>query len=128
MISFTGAQLKQEKQIKLKEFSKTKEEAVRIRTEKEELKKNAEHLENVALEYYRKLEEEEKKKKAEEEDAKNRAEAKETFERFDSNQDGVLDISELQSRKMFDKDGDGEGKCSYYEIITLTTFVHIEKV
>lgn len=90
-----------------------KEDAVRIRTEKDALKNNAEHLENIALEYYRKLEEEEKRRKTEEEEEKNRLEATETFNRFDSNQDGILEIHELQSRKNFDKDGDGIGKCSH---------------
>lgn len=112
-LHFSGAQLKQEKEAKLKDLSKTKEEAERIKSEKEALKKDAEDLENVALEYYRKLEEEIKKKKVEEEEAKNRTEAKETFDRFDSNQDGLLNIPELQSRKLFDKDNDGAGELKY---------------
>lgn len=95
--------------MKLKDQSKAKEEAERVRVEKEALKKAAEDLENAALEYYRKIEEENKRKKAEAEDAKNKAEAKETFDRFDSNRDGILDIVELQTRKTFDKDGDGTG-------------------
>lgn len=118
----SGLQLKQEKQAKLKELAKVKEEAEKIRTEKEALKKDAEDLENVALDYYRKLEEENKKKKADEDEAKNKAESKETFERFDSNQDGLLDVSEMQPRKIFDKDGDGLGK---YIITYKKTFKNI---
>lgn len=108
-----GAHIKQEKEAKLKELSKSKEEAEKIKTEKELLKKDAEDLESTALEYYRKLEEESKKRKAEEEEANNRAEAEQTFAKFDSNQDGVLDIPELQSRHIFDKNADGAGKSRY---------------
>lgn len=88
-------------------------------------------MENIALEYYRKLEEEEKRKQTEEEEKKNREEAKETFNRFDSNQDGILDIFELQSRKMFDKDGDGVGKCYQHKTNVITKVslnsVHFQK-
>lgn len=109
-----GTLLKQDKQTKLKDLQKNKDEAERIRTEKETLKKEAEKLENGALDYYRKLEEEEKRKKSEEEENRNRVEAKETFERFDSNQDGMLDIPELQTRTVFDKNADGASKNKYF--------------
>lgn len=112
----SGIQLKKEKKAKLTQLLKIKEDAERIRNENEELKKTAEDSEKVALEEYRKLEEEEKKRNAEEQEKKSRAEAKETFDKFDSNQDGLLDISELQSRKMFDKDGDSMGNYFIYFI------------
>lgn len=101
--------MKLDKETKLTELLKNKEEAETLKEEKEVLKKDAEGLENIALDYYRKLEEEAKKKKVEEEAAKNQAEAIETFNKFDSNQDGVIDIAELQTRQTFDKDRDGEG-------------------
>ncbi|XP_018575488.1 glucosidase 2 subunit beta [Anoplophora glabripennis] len=103
-----GIQMKQEKQTKLGELQKNKEEAEKVRAEKEALKNEIEEEEKSALEYYRKLEEEEKKRRAEEEEAKNRAEATEIFNKFDSNQDGMLVIAELQTRHNFDKDGNGE--------------------
>ncbi|KAJ8961626.1 hypothetical protein NQ314_005878 [Rhamnusium bicolor] len=107
-LSQKGIQMKQEKQVKLNELQKNKEEAEKLREEKLTLKKEAEELESAALEYYRKLEEEIKKKKAEEEAARNRAEALENFNKFDSNQDGYVDITELQTRQNFDKDRNGE--------------------
>nr|XP_023017571.1 glucosidase 2 subunit beta-like [Leptinotarsa decemlineata] len=107
-LSQKGIQLKQEKQLKINELQKNKEEAEKLKAEREALKKEVEEQENAALEYYRQLEEEIKKKKAEEEEKKNRAEAIETFNEFDSNQDGLVDISELRTRESFDKDRNGE--------------------
>lgn len=77
--------------------------------EKDALKKDAEQLEGNALEQYRLIEEEEKRKKEAAEAADTRGEAIETFNKFDSNQDGRIDISELQTRATFDKDRNGEG-------------------
>lgn len=93
----------------MNELLKDKDQAEKLKAEKEAIKKDAEDRENAALEYYRKLEEEAKKKKQEEEEAKSKAEALETFTKFDSNQDGQVDISEIQSRSNFDKDRNGEG-------------------
>jgi protein kinase C substrate 80K-H len=93
----------------LVELQKNKDEAEKVKAEKQKLKDGIEALENKALELYRKLEEEEKKQKAEAEAAKNRVEATETFNKFDSNQDGLIDLSELQTRQTFDKDRNGEG-------------------
>lgn len=47
--------------------------------------------------------------KAELEAEKEREEAIENFKKLDSNQDGVVDISEIQSRETFDRDRNGEG-------------------
>lgn len=111
-----GAQLKEEKKEKLAELQKNKAEAERVKTEKENIKKQLEELEAVALEKYRKLEEEEKQRKQEEEQKKSREEALATFDVFDSNKDGKVDLSELQTRQSFDKDRNGEGMLSVAEI------------
>ena len=102
-------QLKEEKKEKLVVLEKNKEEAERVKPEKQQIKDELEAAENKALEIYRKMEDEEKKRKAEAEAAKNREEATETFVKFDSNQDGFVEISELQTRQTFDKDKNGEG-------------------
>lgn len=106
---FTGIQLKEDKRDKLADLHKRRTEAEKIKIEKEQLKKDAESLEGSALEKYRKIEEEEKRKRDEEEAAKNRAEALETFDKFDSNKDGKIELSEIQTRQSFDKDRNGEG-------------------
>lgn len=117
-----GVQLKEEKRKKLEELQKNKAEAERVKNEKELIKKQLEELETVALEKYRKLEEEEKQRKQEEEQKKNREEAESTFVMFDSNQDGKVDLSELQTRQTFDKDRNGEGALS---IIVETIYVYL---
>lgn len=115
-LSQQGVQLKQERKEKLAELQKSKSEAEKVKNEKETLKKEAEELENKALEQYRKIEEEEKKKKKEEEDTRNRAEAVETFNKFDSNNDGKVDVRELQTRQSFDKDRNGEGTYCIFQL------------
>lgn len=126
-----GVQLKQEKQIKLTDLKKNREEAEKLKVEKEALKKEIEDLENKALEYYRKLEDEAKRKKEEEEAAAQRAEAIEIFNKFDSNQDGWLEISEVKVRTSFDRDGNGEVSdeeakfyLNFQESVDLDTFIN----
>lgn len=113
-----GMQLKQEKKEKLVELQNSKAEPERVKTEKDSIKKQLEELEAAALEKYRKLEEKEKKRKEEEEQSKNREEAMTTFDTFDSNKDGKVDLSELQTRQSFDKDRNGEG------MLSLKTNIH----
>lgn len=108
-LSEKGVLLKQEQKEKLVQLVKQKDEAERLLKEKEDIKKEIEELESAALEHYRKIEEENKKKREELEAANARAEATESFSTFDSNQDGVIDIAELQTRQSFDKDRNGEG-------------------
>ncbi|CAG9853820.1 unnamed protein product [Phyllotreta striolata] len=107
-LSQKGILLKQEKQVKLTELQKNKEEAEKLKAEKEALKNEIEELEASALEYYTKLENEAKQKREEEEAAANKAEAIEAFNRYDSNQDGWLDVSEMKTRSTFDRDRNGE--------------------
>ncbi|XP_022908667.1 glucosidase 2 subunit beta [Onthophagus taurus] len=103
-----GVQLRQEKKEQLTELEKNRGEAEKIKEEKELLKKQIEELENAALAKYREIEEEERKRKEEEEAEKNKKEATEKFILLDSNGDGKIDISELQTRKTFDQDRNGE--------------------
>lgn len=56
----------------------------------------------------RELEQQIKKNRAEAEAEKLREEALESFNKFDSNQDGLIDIAEIQSRQSFDRDRNGE--------------------
>ncbi|XP_045468923.1 glucosidase 2 subunit beta [Harmonia axyridis] len=103
-----GIQEKQQRKEKLMEIEKNKEEADRVKAEKEKLKNEAEELENTALDYYRKLEEEQNKQKAEAEALKLRVEASDAFNRYDLDQDGKVSFSELQQFETFDKDKNGE--------------------
>ncbi|KAB0801910.1 hypothetical protein PPYR_04096 [Photinus pyralis] len=103
-----GIQLKQEKKDKLSDLLKQDAEAQHIVQEKEALKKEAEDLENQVLEQYRKIEEENRKQKLEEELASTRPEAIDTFRKFDTNQDGLVDVMEIQAHSTFDKDRNGE--------------------
>lgn len=107
-LSQKGIQLKQEKKEKLNELLKQEAEAQHILKEKETLKKEAEELENQVLEQYRKIEEENRKRKEEEELANTKPEAIDTFKKFDTNQDGQVDISEIQAHSTFDRDRNGE--------------------
>ncbi|CAG9837094.1 unnamed protein product [Diabrotica balteata] len=130
-MSEKGIQLKQEKQAKLTELQKNKEEAEKLKLEKEALKKEIEELESTALEYYRKLEDEEKQKREEEEAQAQKGEATEYFNKYDANQDGWLEVAEVKSRIAFDRDNNGEvtdDEAKFYlnlqESVDLETFVN----
>jgi hypothetical protein len=75
-------------QERLEQLRKDGAEADSIRQEKEALKAAAEELENVALEKYRKTEEELKQRQQEEEKTTNEQEAFEHFHRLDANRNG----------------------------------------
>lgn len=107
-LSQKGEQLKQEKKEKLIILNKNKNDAELIKKEKETLKTEIESLENQALQQYRLIEEEQKRIKQEEETEKFKNEAEDAFKLFDSNQDGKIDITEIQTRPTFDRDRDGE--------------------
>lgn len=103
-----STEIKQEKKDKLSELEKNLSEAEKVQAEKESLKNQIEELENAALQKYREIEEAEKLKREEAEAAKNREEATETFKLFDSDQNGIVDTTELKTRQTFDKDRNGE--------------------
>jgi protein kinase C substrate 80K-H len=102
-----GRKQKEDQKNKMAELERSKELAEKMREEKNQFKIDAEVQENAALDVYRKAEEETKKQKEEEEAQANRVEAEETFVKFDSNQNGQLEITELQTRIAFDKNRNG---------------------
>lgn len=61
-LSQEGQKIKNEKQQQLNKLRINQEEAEKIKAEREQIKNQAEEVENNALEYYRELEEEQKKK------------------------------------------------------------------
>ncbi|XP_050072610.1 uncharacterized protein LOC126560695 [Anopheles maculipalpis] len=75
----------------------------RRKQEKATLKSQAEELDNAALKVHRDREEEMKKAEV----VNNRDEAEETFRKYDSNQNQMLELFELQTRIVFDKNRDG---------------------
>ncbi|KAK7863853.1 hypothetical protein R5R35_003336 [Gryllus longicercus] len=107
-LSKKGKQIRQEKQEKLNQLEKDLGEAERLKKEKEGLKIAAEDLEGSALKQYQQEEEERKQAQNEEEKRENEQEAFEYFHKLDSNQDGKLQLSELQVRQTFDSNRDGE--------------------
>lgn len=107
-MAFKGKTLKAEHSTRIVELEKSKAEAQSLKAERELLKKEAEDTEQSALQYYRDLDEAEKKTREESEALENRNEAEENFKKFDSNGDGILDIAEIQTRVIFDRDRDGE--------------------
>ena len=98
----------QEKKLRLQEKEARKSELEMIKEEKERLKEEAEAPEKEALDYYRKIEEEEKKRAEEAETARAAAEAESYFVELDTNQDGVVTIAELQTRSGLDTNKDGQ--------------------
>lgn len=116
-MSFKGKALKAEHKTRISELENTKIEAARIKAEREALKSEAELVENSALQYYRDLEEAERKSREDVEAQDNRREAEESFKKYDSNNDGVIEIKEIQTRILFDRDRDGvvtEEEAKYY--------------
>ncbi|CRK88328.1 CLUMA_CG002107, isoform A [Clunio marinus] len=102
-----GKKKKEEQKIRMSELEKAREQAEQLKEEKYKIKDDAEILENAALDVYKQADEEEKKQKMELESEANRNEAEETFRKFDSNANGKMEIIELQTRIMFDKDRNG---------------------
>lgn len=101
-----GKQLKTDKKSRLEQLQKDREEASKIKQEKESLKTAAEDLEKAALEKYRQAAEEERAKQSSA--VQEEQEAFEQFQRLDSDHDGFIRVSDLQSRQTFDKDRNGE--------------------
>jgi protein kinase C substrate 80K-H len=106
-LSQKGKLLKDEHRARLNELEKSKTEASALKEEKEKLKKNAEDLENEALQVYRDAEEAERKEREALEQQESQKEAEETFKKYDSNQNGLIEIVEMQTRIVFDQNRDG---------------------
>lgn len=129
-MSQRGKSLKDEQRVRFAELEKSKAEAEALRKEKATIKDDAEALESAALKVYRDREEEARKSKQEAEAMTNREEAEDTFRKYDSNQNGVLEIVELQTRIVFDRNRDGavtEDEARYFldehEQVDFETFV-----
>lgn len=88
-----GKKQKEDQKIRMAELEKAKLQAEQLKEEKYKMKSDAEVVENAALDVYRQAEEEEKKQKEELEAQANRVDAEETFKKFDSNNDGKIEVS-----------------------------------
>lgn len=106
-MSQRGKALKEEQRVRFAELEKAKVEAEAIRNEKASIKADAEVLESVALKVYRDREEDARRAKQDQEALSNREEAEETFRKYDSNQNQLLEVVELQTRIVFDRNRDG---------------------
>lgn len=102
-----GKKQKEEQKIRMAELEKARQQAEAVKEEKYKIKSEVEVMENAALDVYRQVDDEEKKKKEDMEASANRIEAEETFKKFDSNNNGKLEVIELQTRIAFDKDRNG---------------------
>lgn len=102
-----GKKQKEEQKIRMAELEKSKQQAEQLKEEKYKMKSDAEILENAALEVYKQADDEDKKQREELEAESNRVEAEETFRKFDSNNNGKIEVIELQTRIAFDKDRNG---------------------
>lgn len=125
-----GKTLKEDHLKRLDELKKSSLEAESLKQEREDIKKQAESLENAALEVYRAAKEVEKQEKAKLEATENQKEAKDAFEKYDSNQDGYVDLNEIRTRVVFDKNRDGnidEEEAKYFldnqESVNFETFL-----
>jgi len=97
-----------EKIVKVQDQEKRKLELESLKNEKQRLKDDAEVPEKEALDYYKRIEEEEKKRQEEEEAAAAAAKAEEYFSILDTDQNGVVNMAELQARPGLDTNKDGE--------------------
>lgn len=125
-----GKALKEEQLNRLEELKKSIAEAQALKYERENIKRDAEALEGAALDIYRASVETEKAARNEAAAKENVNEAQETFIRFDSNGNGLLEIVELQTRIQFDRNRDGavsEEEARYFldqrDQIDLDTFI-----
>lgn len=107
-LSAKGKSLRDERDSRLAELQNRRKEADAIREEKMNIKKQAEDVEAEALQVYKEIQETERQEKTRQREAENENEAQQTFVKFDSNNDGFIEIAELQTRVSFDKDRNGE--------------------
>ncbi|XP_055525391.1 glucosidase 2 subunit beta [Wyeomyia smithii] len=106
-MSQRGKAMKEEQRQRFTELERSKAEAEALSKEKATIMEDAEALENAALKVYRDREEDARRAKQEAEAVSNRDEAEEVFRKYDSNQNQVVEIVELQTRIVFDRNRDG---------------------
>lgn len=102
-----GKLFKEDLKNRLTELEKSKLQAEALKQEKQSIKTEVESAESAALDVYKQAEEADKKVREELEAVSNRQEAIETFKKYDSNNNGLVEINELQTRVCFDKDRNG---------------------
>ncbi|XP_014288117.1 glucosidase 2 subunit beta [Halyomorpha halys] len=102
-----GKRIVQEKQERLGTLENEKGEAIKVRDEKETLKKAVEEQEFAAVSSFNAKEEEIRALKAQDEKEQEEKEVKTLFDNFDSDKDGRLQIEEIRTRVMFDQNKDG---------------------
>lgn len=107
-LSLKGKALREERDVRLADLQNRRQEADAIREEKQNLKKQAEDIETEALQVYKDIQETEKLERTRQKAAENDNEAQQTFMKFDSNNDGFIELAEIQTRASFDKDRNGE--------------------
>ncbi|XP_058452193.1 glucosidase 2 subunit beta [Malaya genurostris] len=129
-MSQRGKAMKEEQRVRFAELERSKSEAEALRQEKATIKEDAEAIEAAAVKVYRDREEEARRAKQEAEALSNRDEAEEIFRKYDSNQNQLLEIVELQTRIVFDRNRDGsvtEDEAHYFlddlEQVDFETFV-----
>lgn len=106
-LSAKGKALKADQQNRLEELKKAITEAQALKDDRENIKRDAETMEKAALDIYQAELEKERAVRNAAAASENVKEAQETFIRFDSNGDGILELAELQTRVQFDKNRDG---------------------
>lgn len=107
-LSTKGKALREERGARLADLQNRRQETDSIREEKQNLKKQAEDIETEALQVYKDIQETEKLERTRQQAAENDNEAQQIFVKFDSNNDGFIELAELQTRASFDKDRNGE--------------------
>lgn len=107
-MSTKGKALKEEQTARLTTLQQSIDQAEALKLEREKIKEAAEREESAALEVYKQIIDAEKQRKADLEAESNRAEAEEKFKLFDSNGDGLIEVSEITTRVQFDSNRDGQ--------------------
>lgn len=107
-LSLRGKAMKDEHRTRLEELKKSIATAEALKQERQTIKSEVEALETQALDTYREAQEKQRAAKLELEAQESHKEAQLTFTKFDSNADGLIEISEIQVRAEFDQDRNGE--------------------
>lgn len=103
-----GKAMKAEQASRLDELKRSYAEAEALANEREIIKKEAEALEADALAVFNEAQMTERRERSEREAIDNANEAEDIFTKYDSNQNGKLEIAEIQTRIAFDKNRNGE--------------------